>query len=197
MFSFIYSEKVNSKSVPEILKFIKAYPIIYKIFKLPALRFLSEDELNGFLRFADGIDNEFIRFTSVNFDDSKLELKFHTEYSDLLDAKDLQDKKEEIHTYYTSKGVMIDLNSLNRMNHLELLTPQTMAIVLMSPDTEINDEVLYKLDARLKSTITSLGINYLKNDEDYMSICSKVEKLVGWFDQIKNLKFNFLRAPPS
>lgn len=197
VFSFTEPDKANSRCASDIIKFLKSNPIVYKIFKLPAMKFTSEGELGSFLKFADSINNEFLRFTSVNFDDSKLEYKFHEEYCALLDSKGLEEKKKLIHNYYSSKGVIINLNAIEKVKKVDLSVPQTMAIVLMTPGTDVTDELLEGLDPELKQNITSLGINYLKHDNDYMEICHKSRKLIEWFDEIKHLKFNFLKAPAS
>ncbi|CAI2364124.1 unnamed protein product [Moneuplotes crassus] len=196
-FAFTYSEKINDRTAKDIIKFIQKFPILYKIFKLPNLKFTSGDEVNNFLKFADKINNEFLRFTHVNFDDCKLEQKFYEDYSALLDSKGLEEKKQQIHTYYSSKGVMINLANPNMTTKLDLSIPQVLAIALMNPETNVSSDELDQLDPKLKSHVTSLGINYLKNDNDYMGICSRVKVLVNWFDNIENLKFSFLEAPPS
>lgn len=63
VFCFSYSDRINNKCVKDVLKFLKTYPIVYKVFNMPVLNIISDDDLNSFISFAKELNNKFLRFT--------------------------------------------------------------------------------------------------------------------------------------
>lgn len=94
----------------DIVKFLKKYPIVYKIFKLPQLNIFTNEDVKTLINYCKEINNKFLRFTVINFDHTKLEQSFCDSYNQLLYDQGLEDKKEQIYQYMSNKGILEDLN---------------------------------------------------------------------------------------
>lgn len=68
---------------------------------------------------------------------------------------------------------------------------------MLSQNTAILDSHKDNLDPTLRSSVKSLNINYIKGINNYVDMCTQVLKVVGWFDQISNIKFSVPSANPS
>ena len=123
---FSYCDKLNDWKTKEIVKFLKTYPIVYKIFRLPVLNIVSNEDLDSLIAFLKGINNKFLRYTSINFDHTKLEAKFHKSYSQLLIEQGLEKESERIHDYFSSKGIMIYPESMDKLTATETIVPKSL-----------------------------------------------------------------------
>ena len=91
---------------------------------------------------------------------------------------------------------MIYPEDLNKLQKIDSVIPQTHACIIMGPNTTTNF-TNQSLPEDLRMSIKSLGVNYLKNDEDFMTMCSKVSDVVSLFNEIEQLKFNVMNAPDA
>lgn len=157
---FSYSSELLNWKLKDIIEFLDKYPIIYKIFQLPHLNVISASDLETLIRFCQRVDNKFLRFTTLNFDHIKLETDFHERYSDLLEGEGLQEQSERVHHYISSKGILIDANSLGEFSHVPTSVPKTSCWVMLTRDTLIDEN--FKLDDSLKQSIRDIKINYIK-----------------------------------
>ena len=147
---------------------MKKYPIIYKIFKLPTLYFTSENEFEEFINFSKEINNKFLRFTHINFENSRLEIKFHKEYSNLLIEQDLGEEKDKIHTYFSSKGILFSPENVDKIQKTSSFIPLSHACVILTQNTFISEGQLDPLGKDMKTNIKSLGVNYMNEETDYL-----------------------------
>lgn len=194
---FSYSDKLLDWKLKDIIKFLKKYPIVYKIFKLPQLNIVAMDDVKALLNFCENINNKFLRFTTINFDHTKLETLFHENYSALLVKEGLTDESGKIHQYISSKGIFLDINNLEGQNKTDSMVPKTTCCIMLSQDNTIRNDDKFKISETLRNSITTLKINYIKTMTNPLSMCDQVVRVVGWFDQIKDIKFSMTQAPDN
>lgn len=187
---FSYSDKLLNWKLKDIVKLFREYPILYKIFKMPYLNIISNEDLDCLLSFCQDINNKYLRFTTINFDHIKLETDFHSRYSALLKEQELDKESESLHTYISSKGFFLDMNSVADQNIIASSVPKTTCCIMLSKESTITDEKMKKIPKEMRSSIRNLKINYIKDVTSYIDFCSQNSKILDWFDQIDDIKFS-------
>mmetsp|Transcript_4198 Transcript_4198/g.3520 ORF Transcript_4198/g.3520 Transcript_4198/m.3520 type:complete len:391 (+) Transcript_4198:549-1721(+) len=91
---------------------------------------------------------------------------------------------------------MIYPDALSKLDKISTIIPQTQACVILNPETNVNFTE-NTLNEQLRTHVKSLSVNYLKDENDYMIMCSKIKKIVNLFDEIEHLKINVLNAPEA
>ena len=176
---FSYSDKLLNWKLGEIVQFLKEYPVLIKIFKLPYLSITSSSDLALLMTFFKKVDNRFIRFTTINFEKVALETEFHSKYKELLKKQGLNHESETFYHYISNKGIFLNMNdnSSNIGNDQEV--PKTTCCIMLSQDSVVNEANLEIIDEPIRDSITWLKINYIKNTNDYISFCDQSKRIVN------------------
>ena len=194
---FSYSDKLLNWKLKDIVAFLRQYPILYKIFKLPYLNIITAGDLDRLLDFCQGIDNRFLRFTTINFDHVKLETGFHTRYTALLQDQGLEAESAAIHHYISSKGIFLDANNLGDHASTASTVPKTICCIMLSADSTITNEKKEVIDNQILDNIRHLKINFIKEINSYIDFCNQNKKIVDWFKQIDDIKFSVTNVTPA
>jgi predicted transcriptional regulator len=183
--------------VKKVISFLKNHKITYKIFKLPKLDITNREDLDVLLDYLKKVNNKFVRFTTINFDNARLESVFHKKYSEYLRDEGFEAESAKIFRYFSSKGVMLYLDKLEQIvvDH-ESVVPKTLACVIISQNSDIKFEDREKIPEELRKTIKTLAINYIKGVDNYVQMCSQILKIVDWFDRIEEIKFSLPSTAP-
>lgn len=194
---FTSSNKINDWKVKQVIRFLKDHKITYKIFRLPKLDITNKEDLDVLLDYLQSVNNKFIRFTTINFDNAKLETNFHKKYSDYLKDEGFEGDLESIFKYFSSKGVMLYLDKFENVivDH-ESVVPKTLACVIISQSSVIKPEDREKIPEELRKTIKTLAINYIKGVDNYVQMCRQILTVVEWFEQIDEIKFSLPSTAP-